>query len=254
MLTHNSACHGQEGFAPSGAGAATAAAAALFARQCARDGRCWSILKSTICFNRLSSKRHRATYAAVVHPLGSPTLIAPAHIVPLLFLLLVHPNKPLPACIASAGDGSLVHPNEHLPGAAFALSAQKIWEAIRAQKDLNLPAHKVAGCCCSSLSLPDPARNLQANKHSCCCCCCCCCYFFSRAPALREPVPNLQDACCLCTLFSRASTSAACLRWRPLHLLAHAPSASVTPTRWSMPRSLPAVFAAPVVVALCVHA
>lgn len=49
----------------------------------------------------------------------------------------------------AAGDDTLVRPNEHLPGAAFALSAQKIWEAIRTQKDLNLPAHKVGDRVCT---------------------------------------------------------------------------------------------------------
>lgn len=46
-----------------------------------------------------------------------------------------------------AGDDSLVRPNDHLPGAAFSLSVQKIWEVIRTQKDLNLPAHKVWLAC-----------------------------------------------------------------------------------------------------------
>ena len=33
--------------------------------------------------------------------------------------------------------------DDKLPGAAFSLSIKKIWEVIRSQKDLNLPAHKV---------------------------------------------------------------------------------------------------------------
>eukprot|EP00197_Chlamydomonas_leiostraca_P006826 CAMPEP_0202877232 /NCGR_PEP_ID=MMETSP1391-20130828/30312_1 /ASSEMBLY_ACC=CAM_ASM_000867 /TAXON_ID=1034604 /ORGANISM="Chlamydomonas leiostraca, Strain SAG 11-49" /LENGTH=609 /DNA_ID=CAMNT_0049559227 /DNA_START=36 /DNA_END=1862 /DNA_ORIENTATION=- len=41
------------------------------------------------------------------------------------------------------GDNSLWRANDHLPGAAFSLSVAKIWEVIRTQKDLNLPAHKV---------------------------------------------------------------------------------------------------------------
>ncbi len=32
---------------------------------------------------------------------------------------------------------------DKLPGDALALSLQKVWEVIRDQKDLNLPAHKV---------------------------------------------------------------------------------------------------------------
>lgn len=42
-----------------------------------------------------------------------------------------------------SGDDTLCRPNDHLPGAAFSLSCKKIWEVIRTQKDLNLPAHKV---------------------------------------------------------------------------------------------------------------
>ena len=42
---------------------------------------------------------------------------------------------------------------DKLPGDALALSLQKVWEVIRDQKDLNLPAHKVQrprqpGPCC----------------------------------------------------------------------------------------------------------
>ena len=44
------------------------------------------------------------------------------------------------------GADSLVHVSQDaLPGDAFALSLNKVWEVIRSQKDLNLPAHKV--CC-----------------------------------------------------------------------------------------------------------
>ena len=32
---------------------------------------------------------------------------------------------------------------DKLPGDALTLSLQKVWEVIRDQKDLNLPAHKV---------------------------------------------------------------------------------------------------------------
>lgn len=45
------------------------------------------------------------------------------------------------------GADSLVHVSQDsLPGDAFALSLNKVWEVIKSQKDLNLPAHKV---CCS---------------------------------------------------------------------------------------------------------
>ena len=33
--------------------------------------------------------------------------------------------------------------NDKLPGVALALSTSRVWEVIRSQKDLNLPAHKV---------------------------------------------------------------------------------------------------------------
>jgi hypothetical protein len=35
--------------------------------------------------------------------------------------------------------------HDKLPGDAFALSLHSIWDVIRSQKDLNLPAHKVRG-------------------------------------------------------------------------------------------------------------
>ncbi len=44
----------------------------------------------------------------------------------------------------NAGDNSLVRISQDaLPGDAFALSLNKVWEVIKSQKDLNLPAHKV---------------------------------------------------------------------------------------------------------------
>ena len=33
--------------------------------------------------------------------------------------------------------------DDKLPAAALALSTKKVWEVIRSQRDLNLPAHKV---------------------------------------------------------------------------------------------------------------
>ena len=43
----------------------------------------------------------------------------------------------------SAAEDTLVRGDEKLPGDAFALSIHNIWDVIRSQKDLNLPAHKV---------------------------------------------------------------------------------------------------------------
>ena len=46
-------------------------------------------------------------------------------------------------CAADEGQ-SLVRPAEDkLPGHALPLSLQRLWQVIREQKDLNLPAHKV---------------------------------------------------------------------------------------------------------------
>lgn len=51
--------------------------------------------------------------------------------------------------------------NDKLPGHALALSLQKVWEIIRDQKDLNLPAHKVcfpslqAASCPLACSIPN---------------------------------------------------------------------------------------------------
>lgn len=43
-----------------------------------------------------------------------------------------------------AGDESLVRVNEtKLPGDVLTMNLKKIWEVIKDQKDLNLPAHKV---------------------------------------------------------------------------------------------------------------
>jgi Root hair defective 3 GTP-binding protein (RHD3) len=48
--------------------------------------------------------------------------------------------------IRTADEGhSLVQPAEDkLPGHALPLSMQRLWQIIREQKDLNLPAHKVS--------------------------------------------------------------------------------------------------------------
>ena len=43
-----------------------------------------------------------------------------------------------------AGDDSLIRiSDDKLPGDSLALSMGKVWEVIKDQKDLNLPAHKV---------------------------------------------------------------------------------------------------------------
>ena len=54
----------------------------------------------------------------------------------------------LKSCVLSrcscADEDTLVRVSrDKLPGDALALSLQKVWEVIRDQKDLNLPAHKV---------------------------------------------------------------------------------------------------------------
>ena len=47
-------------------------------------------------------------------------------------------------CCLCAGDDSLIRISEDkLPGDSLALSMGKVWEVIKDQKDLNLPAHKV---------------------------------------------------------------------------------------------------------------
>ena len=56
------------------------------------------------------------------------------------------------------GEDTLVRvSNDKLPGHALALSLQKVWEIIRDQKDLNLPAHKVCSPSLQPLacSIPD---------------------------------------------------------------------------------------------------
>lgn len=46
--------------------------------------------------------------------------------------------------VIAAEEESLVRVSpDKLPGHALGLSMQKVWEVIREQKDLNLPAHKV---------------------------------------------------------------------------------------------------------------
>ena len=48
--------------------------------------------------------------------------------------------------VCAADEDTLVRTSgDKLPAAALALSTKKVWEVIRSQRDLNLPAHKV--CC-----------------------------------------------------------------------------------------------------------
>ncbi|DBA68461.1 hypothetical protein WJX79_008695 [Trebouxia sp. C0005] len=64
------------------------------------------------------------------------------------------------------GDNSLVRVSQDaLPGDAFALSLNKVWEVIKSQKDLNLPAHKVmvANIRCGEI-LNDQLRALQEDQ------------------------------------------------------------------------------------------
>lgn len=47
------------------------------------------------------------------------------------------------ACAAEEGDSLVRAAEDKLPGQALPLSMQRLWQIIREQKDLNLPAHKV---------------------------------------------------------------------------------------------------------------
>jgi hypothetical protein len=51
------------------------------------------------------------------------------------------PAPPRPA--ADDGDGFLLHSPDKLPGQALALSLSKVWEVVRDNRDLSLPAHRV---------------------------------------------------------------------------------------------------------------
>ncbi|CAL8460688.1 g219 [Coccomyxa elongata] len=64
------------------------------------------------------------------------------------------------------GEDSLVRvSDDKLPGHALALSLQKVWEIIRDQKDLNLPAHKVmvANIRCAEI-MEDQLRALAKDQ------------------------------------------------------------------------------------------
>ncbi|PNH08156.1 Protein ROOT HAIR DEFECTIVE 3 [Tetrabaena socialis] len=63
------------------------------------------------------------------------------------------------------GDETLIRNDEKLPGDVFALSIRNIWEVIRSQKDLNLPAHKVmvANVRCQEI-MEDQLRSFAADQ------------------------------------------------------------------------------------------
>ena len=52
-------------------------------------------------------------------------------------------KRPSSRCSHADEDTLVRLSRDKLPGDALALSLQKVWEVIRDQKDLNLPAHKV---------------------------------------------------------------------------------------------------------------
>ncbi|GAX72911.1 hypothetical protein CEUSTIGMA_g366.t1 [Chlamydomonas eustigma] len=62
-------------------------------------------------------------------------------------------------------DDSLYRSGDKLPGDAFTFSAGSIWEVIKSQKDLNLPAHKVmvANVRCAEIK-EDQLRNLLSDQ------------------------------------------------------------------------------------------
>lgn len=75
-------------------------------------------------------------------------------------VILISPYLVPPMCFLPTADDSLFRTDNKLPGDALTLSTGSIWEVIRSQKDLNLPAHKASdgvagsvecfhGCACS---------------------------------------------------------------------------------------------------------
>ena len=64
----------------------------------------------------------------------------------------------------AAEEDSLVRVSpDKLPGHALGLSMQKVWEVIREQKDLNLPAHKVV----HGSNVATSTAGLQMHAHMC---------------------------------------------------------------------------------------
>ena len=66
--------------------------------------------------------------------------------------------------LADATD-TLIREFDKLPGDAFPLSAERVWEVVRSQKDLNLPAHKVmvATIRCAEI-MEEQLRQLQSDQ------------------------------------------------------------------------------------------
>ena len=59
--------------------------------------------------------------------------------------------------------------NDRLPAAALALSTKKVWEVIRSQKDLNLPAHKVRDKALRNTALHSPGVHENGQSQRFCC-------------------------------------------------------------------------------------
>lgn len=62
-------------------------------------------------------------------------------------------GRRLTGLTACAGDDTLLRAGDKLPADSLVLSTKNIWSIIKAQKDLNLPAHKVGARCSPPLSL-----------------------------------------------------------------------------------------------------
>ena len=100
-----------------------------------------------------------------------------------------------------------------LPGDAFALSLNKVWEVIRSQKDLNLPAHKV--CC----NLSSPGKHCKLSGHHAGCAACPRLTCWSFACTLKQAMPCRSLAFLPCHVPCRLH---AC--WNALSV--HAPACS----------------------------
>ena len=74
-----------------------------------------------------------------------------------------------PAWSHLPGEETLIRGDEKLPGDAFALSIRNIWEVIRSQKDLNLPAHKVRGGTGRSEAPAASRCSVAGRGHHCLC-------------------------------------------------------------------------------------
>ena len=79
--------------------------------------------------------------------------------------------------------------NDRLPAAALALSTKKVWEVIRSQKDLNLPAHKVRDKALRNTALHSPGVHENGQSQRFCC-------SWTVAAVLRLVAPNQQSTRC----------------------------------------------------------